>query len=411
MDTDITFVVNEKGYSFARFMGVRGYLNQNDCKQLIEHAKALPENGRYAETGTFLGCSAHIIAAHSKATVWAHDIWSIDEDENPSEFPSECFFKFYESVKRNKFENRIIPIAGNSLKTIDIHDDDSLDLAFIDGDHSYEGALGDFRNIFPKMKEGSVILAHDCAPKSECLSALNTFAIENNQMFEFLQGTCGMVKIVVNKVTVLNTKSQLYADSWVLTRFPEPGFYVDAGCGEGIDMSNTYELEKRGWKGICIDANPRNFETRNCIVENAVLGSEDGKEVTFVHSEEDPNLSGVLENLKKHEEKVLSSEHTKETRVTQLLGDILDKHGAPQFIEYLNLDVEGAEYDVLSTFPFDKYTFGCLTVEHNFEEPKRTQIRTLLENNGYVYKKAVNWDDWYVRRPLNEESTCTSSDE
>lgn len=186
---DLTFSVNEKGYSFARFMGVRGYLNKHDCDQLIAHAKALPENAHYAETGTFLGCSAHIIAHYSSATVWAHDIWSIDEDENPSEFPSECFFKFYESIKQNRFENRIIPIAGNSLKTIKIHDDESLDLAFVDGDHSYDGALGDFRNVFPKMKNGAVILAHDYSPGSECFRAMTDFAREKNHLFQVLPGT------------------------------------------------------------------------------------------------------------------------------------------------------------------------------------------------------------------------------
>jgi hypothetical protein len=201
--------------------------------------------------------------------------------------------------------------------------------------------------------------------------------------------------------------SQLHADSWVLTVFHEPGFYVDAGCGEGVEMSNTYELEKRGWKGICIDAYPRNFETRNCIIEKAVLGGEDGKEVTFVYSEADPNLSGISESLGQHSGRVFGSEHRKETHVTKRLGDILDRHGAPHFIEYLNLDIEGGEYDVLSTFPFDKYTFGCLTIEHNYEEPKRTQIRTLLESKGYKHAKEVAWDDWYV----TSKTTCTASTE
>jgi predicted O-methyltransferase YrrM len=197
MEFGITFTTNFKGYSFANFKGVRGYLNQNDCRQLISHAKALPENSRYAETGTFLGCSSHLIAAHSNATVWAHDIWSIDEEENSCEFPSECFFSFYESIKQNNLETRIIPVAGNSLKTIKIHDDNSLDLAFVDGDHTYDGAIGDLRNVLPKMKKGATILAHDCTPGSDCIRAMTEFTSETGQTYEILPGTCGMAKIVV----------------------------------------------------------------------------------------------------------------------------------------------------------------------------------------------------------------------
>jgi hypothetical protein len=40
----------------------------------------------------------------------------------------------------------------------------------------------------------------------------------------------------------------------------------------------------------------------------------------------------------------------------------------------------------------------AITVEHNFEEPKRTQIRDLLASHGFVLETAMKWDDWYVRR-------------
>ena len=66
--------------------------------------------------------------------------------------------------------------------------------------------------------------------------------------------------------------SELGADVWVLEKYKTPGFYVDAGCADGEEYSNTVLLEKNGWSGICIDIHPRNFNNRNCIVEKAVLG-------------------------------------------------------------------------------------------------------------------------------------------
>jgi hypothetical protein len=62
----------------------------------------------------------------------------------------------------------------------------------------------------------------------------------------------------------------------------------------------------------------------------------------------------------------------------------------------MNLDIEGSEYDILTTFPFNKYSFGCITIEHNYEEPKRTLMKKILNNNGYTLEKSVEWDDWYV---------------
>jgi FkbM family methyltransferase len=189
---------------------------------------------------------------------------------------------------------------------------------------------------------------------------------------------------------------ELGADVWVLEKYKNSGFYVDAGCADGEEYSNTVVLEKNGWKGICIDAYPRNFNNRNCVVEKAVLGSEKGQEVTFIYSEDLPNLSGISGGLGWHANTVLQSKHRKETHVTERLSDILDRNNAPNFIEYMNLDIEGGEYDVLRTFPFEKYKFGCISVEHNFEEPKRTKIRQLLESKGYKHDREVKWDDWYT---------------
>jgi hypothetical protein len=50
----------------------------------------------------------------------------------------------------------------------------------------------------------------------------------------------------------------------------------------------------------------------------------------------------------------------------------------PNYIDYMNLDVEGAEYDVLRGLSLDRYQFGSMTVEHNFEPSKRKAIHKLL---------------------------------
>jgi hypothetical protein len=61
-----------------------------------------------------------------------------------------------------------------------IHEDKSIDLAFVDGDHSYDGVMKDLVAIYPKMKPQSSILCHDSGEDSEALRALVDFCNNNN---------------------------------------------------------------------------------------------------------------------------------------------------------------------------------------------------------------------------------------
>ena len=89
--------------------------------------------------------------------------------------------------------------------------------------------------------------------------------------------------------------------------------------------------------------------------------------------------------------------------VTETLADILDRAKAPRFIHYMSMDIEGGELEALKGFPFDKYQIGALTVEHWFNEPKRTQTKEFLESHGYNRVKGTTllgdiWiqDDYYM---------------
>jgi len=197
MDPEIENYI-ENGIAYTKVNGTRGTLNFFDAQTLIAHAKKLPKNSKYIETGSYLGCSALIIALHSEATVWAHDIWVTDWSELKGCPPPEVkdyFYEFYNSVKKNELVNRIIPIRGNSVYTVGIHDDASIDLAFVDGDHSFEGCLDDLRAVWPKMKSGGVILIHDCVQNSEPLGAVQKFTADNKISYEIVPGTWGMVRI------------------------------------------------------------------------------------------------------------------------------------------------------------------------------------------------------------------------
>ena len=64
-------------------------------------------------------------------------------------------------------------------------------------------------------------------------------------------------------------------------------------------------------------------------------------------------------------------------------------------LHYLSLDTEGSELEILKSVDLQKYTFGLIDVEHNFIEPRRTEIKKLLTSNGYIYVKENKFDDCY----------------
>ena len=191
------YEVDDNGIAYTYFKGVKGTLNFNDTKTLVEEiTKNNPSV--YVETGSYLGCSATIAALHSNAIVYAHDLWvqdfdHLDESSGPPPEVENYFKKFYENVKKNNLQTRIIPIRGDSKFTVEaIHDDESVDFAFIDGDHSEEGIYEDLETIFPKMKTCGVILCHDCVEGTETHQGLLKFTKD----FESIPGTYGMVKII-----------------------------------------------------------------------------------------------------------------------------------------------------------------------------------------------------------------------
>jgi len=56
------------------------------------------------------------------------------------------------------------------------------------------------------------------------------------------------------------------------------------------------------------------------------------------------------------------------------LQDLLEKHTAPREIDFLSIDTEGGEYEILSSFDFDKYRFQIIACEHNFTPAKRKNL-------------------------------------
>ena len=131
-----------------------------------------------------------------------------------------------------------------------------------------------------------------------------------------------------------------------------------------------------GWDGICIEPNPSyhaGYKNRRCKLVGEVAGSP-ARNISFVMA---GSGGGVVGAQFKNKKAGKTSEVV--TMCTVPLVDILRKYNAPRVIDYLSLDVEGAESTVLdATFPFDEYRFLTMTIE----QPKR-DLTARLKAAGY----------------------------
>lgn len=182
----LDFTTDSNGIAYTFVNGVKGTLNQNDTYTLINEYYKLPVNSIYVETGSYLGCSSVLagLCTRHGTTIYSHDIWERNMEDLPSESgpPPQCedyFLKYYENIRNNNLQNIVIPIRGDSPYTLGIHKDESIDLAFIDGDHSIFGTLRDLQAVYPKMKPNGVILCHDFTTHPGVKSAVEQFCKEN----------------------------------------------------------------------------------------------------------------------------------------------------------------------------------------------------------------------------------------
>lgn len=176
----------------------------------------------------------------------------------------------------------------------------------------------------------------------------------------------------------------------------EGGFFVEFGATDGKQASNTYLLETRhNWNGVLAEPSKEYWAelkaNRRATLSNSAVSSKSGETLAFVESGQYSSLSGFFDqgNHKRSNRSYL-------VRSISLM-DLLSESNAPEFIDFLSIDTEGSEFEILNAFDFNKYRFGFICVEHNFK-PAREDLHELLKSHGYlrVLEHISNQDDFYI---------------
>jgi len=203
-----------------------------------------------------------------------------------------------------------------------------------------------------------------------------------------------------------DSQAQLFQDLFVLwsTKEKRRGYFVDIGACDGVFLSNTLLLERDyGWRGIVAEPNPifatKLKKNRRAFVSTQCVWSVSGKRLAFKQVAE-PEYSTLqdIDPQDSHEGRGTRSKFTTVEVRSISLNDLLAKAKAPSNIDFLSLDTEGSELEILQATDLKKWRFGHICVEHNFT-PRRREIFELLSRNGYtrVMPHISRWDDWYVR--------------
>jgi FkbM family methyltransferase len=204
--------------------------------------------------------------------------------------------------------------------------------------------------------------------------------------------------------------SQVGQDKWVCKQlqYKDNGIFLDIGAYDGKTLSNTYFLEKElGWTGVCVEPGVEEFlklkRIRDCVCVHKAIYN-DNIPVLMDSSE-------MLRGIKKHLQCPPKEDDQYEIQAITM-KTLLETYSIPKVIDYISLDTEGSEYEILSGFPFDEYTVTLWTIEHNayLDGGKlKKKVRKVMKKNGYVMvpesEQTVdvrNFEDWFMHKNHNK---------
>jgi len=185
----------------------------------------------------------------------------------------------------------------------------------------------------------------------------------------------------------------------------ERGVFIEIGANDGVSLSNTYYLEKRGWSGVVIEPLPNAFkkleEARRCMKVNACICNYDG-ETTFLEINGGCEmLSGIPENYDSgHVRRVRKNlkRHNATSREIVVpcftLKTVLDMHGI-NHVNYLSIDTEGGELDILRSIDFQEISVDVVSVENNYFN---ATIENMMQANGYKLMTIAGVDEIYQKQ-------------
>jgi len=161
----------------------------------------------------------------------------------------------------------------------------------------------------------------------------------------------------------------------------KPGFYVEIGAFDGRKKNSTYILERAGWDGVCVEPTPASFEqlkrNRRCRCENVAIWKEDTT-IEFSTYHNDPAWNGITETLDQYHIDRLN-QASSITVPTKSWASMK----FPKTIDYLQIDVEGAELTIMDCIDWTKQKITYICMEDNGSKSGDLTYYNYMKDLGY----------------------------
>ena len=181
------------------------------------------------------------------------------------------------------------------------------------------------------------------------------------------------------------------------------GYFVEVGVGDGKKYSNSMVLEKRlGWQGLLCEPAKMFHEsimsTRSAILDRRAISDTSGMLLKFQQNENMGEYSGFSDSISMR----MDDPFTQYDVETVSFDNLLEQHRAPDEIDFISIDTEGSELNVLKGLCLKKRRVWLFSIEHNFDQNRTDAYKNLLEPLGYrrILSEISAFDAWYVHRDL-----------
>jgi FkbM family methyltransferase len=249
-------------------------------------------------------------------------------------------------------------------------------------------------------KRGWELIAKVEDPQLRVLKYLKKFR-ENPQQNE--EGEADFFNFCLAHYSKSNSEN--YQDLFVLWQLKQKksGLFVEFGATDGMYGSNSLLLEQEGWRGLLSEParcwhNRLKANRPNTVIDLRCVWVESGKQLEFTECEAE-GLSTIASFAEQDQHALVRKQSINYTVDTVSFNNLLDQNGIGS-IDYLSIDTEGSEFDILKAWNPEKHPISIITVEHNYVESKRKAIEDLLLARGYTpkFRKFSLFDDWYVNK-------------
>lgn len=206
-----------------------------------------------------------------------------------------------------------------------------------------------------------------------------------------------------------------------LFNYKKSGFYVDVGAFDGVHLSNSYSFEQQGWSGICVEPHPAYFQLckqlrPRAISLNVACVANDEVDTIDFYAEELGLLSGMLGDREsdvrsRYEERGIQFKGFNRILVpASTLNALLDKYLPPETeIDFISIDVEGTELEVLQGLDLSRFQTRVLVVEANSQDVKDSLDKHLVQLNGYVEARNLGQNIFYAKNSKDIDKIRTIS--